>query len=139
MPVMLQASAAAEEDRRAREARAALAASQERCQALQGECSAHSAKLKELQSKHKVRSTSFTLCNQLIQLYCQGFPVSQADCVAPWSGSSASTMHSACRLAHCKPESKKFHCLSRASRLSWQGSRRLRRERRPRLLRASRL
>ena len=51
---MLQASAAAEEDRRAREARAALASSQERCQALQAECSAHSAKLRELQSKHKV-------------------------------------------------------------------------------------
>ncbi len=50
----MQESAAAELDRQAGEARAALAASQEHCQALQAECSAHSAKLKELQSKHKV-------------------------------------------------------------------------------------
>ena len=75
MPVMLQASAAAEEDRRAREARGALAASQERCQALQAECSAHSAKLKELQSKHKVRNTSFTLCSRLLLQPCQSHPV----------------------------------------------------------------
>ena len=49
-----RASAAAEQDRQAKEARVALAARQERCQSLQAECSAHSAKLKELQSKYKV-------------------------------------------------------------------------------------
>ena len=62
MRITLQASAAAELDRQAREARAALASSQERCQALQAECSAHSAKLRELQSKHKVSHQPLPPC-----------------------------------------------------------------------------
>lgn len=53
---MLQAAAAAELDRQAKEARAALAASEERCRSLQADCSTLGAKLKELQAKHKVSS-----------------------------------------------------------------------------------
>ena len=80
---VLQAEAADRLEAQAREAQAALAASEERCNGLQSEVSALSAKLKEQQAKHRVRScpcctissprfgeqAAVGLCDELL---CQG-------------------------------------------------------------------